>query len=484
MTMRQLIRTLALASFSLVTLASLNAHAADKLRLERLDLKNSPTFALYLSYVDSDGRVVGNKTKEDFKLIVDSAEQGAATGLKTFGETTEPINLVIVVQNSSAMEEAIEEVKKGIRTLAGSAGDKAKVALITFSADAKPVAQLGPSGEVEAAANTVVVDKEGVEVHLLDAVRNAIDMLAPVPKDQRKMIVLFSDGIDVNMERKAFVAMGKRAQEAGVVVDTIGYAPFEPGRLKNLNELSKQSNGSERSCKASSDVGTQFGNVADEVKKQYVALFESSIKGDGVKEHTFQAIIDSGGKSAYSNNVNSVIPKPVHAVKEKEGEGSHWFLWTVLVLVALGLIGAAVWLLLLRQPAPPPAPVVQAPTPAPAPAPAANIKTMAIDIQSDGKNQAIGWIVGCSGKIQDKTFKLKAKRTLIGTGQDCDIQVDDTFMSSHHAEVRWEMGAYKLVDLGSTNGIVVNAKKVREHELVDNDLFTVGKSEFKFKSIT
>jgi pSer/pThr/pTyr-binding forkhead associated (FHA) protein len=57
-------------------------------------------------------------------------------------------------------------------------------------------------------------------------------------------------------------------------------------------------------------------------------------------------------------------------------------------------------------------------------------------------------------------------------------------MSSHHCEVRIEPnGSFKMIDLGSTNGIVVNDKKVREHELVDNDQFRLGRTEFKFKSI-
>ena len=78
-----------------------------------------------------------------------------------------------------------------------------------------------------------------------------------------------------------------------------------------------------------------------------------------------------------------------------------------------------------------------------------------------------------------------SRELLIGTGQDCDIVVDDQFMSSHHCEVRLEPGGvFKLVDLGSTYGIVVNNKKVKEHELVDNDQFRLGRTEFKFKSIS
>jgi pSer/pThr/pTyr-binding forkhead associated (FHA) protein len=112
------------------------------------------------------------------------------------------------------------------------------------------------------------------------------------------------------------------------------------------------------------------------------------------------------------------------------------------------------------------------------------MKTMALDIGGGGKVPAVGWIVATSGKHADQTFKLKPSRTLIGTGSDCDVVVEDQFMSSHHCEVRAENGNYKIVDLGSTNGIVVNDKKVREHELVDNDLFRLGRTEFKFKSIS
>jgi pSer/pThr/pTyr-binding forkhead associated (FHA) protein len=120
--------------------------------------------------------------------------------------------------------------------------------------------------------------------------------------------------------------------------------------------------------------------------------------------------------------------------------------------------------------------------PAPAPAPTA-AKTMAIDIGADNRSPVVGWFVGTSGKVQDKTFKLKAGRSLLGTADDCDIKIDDSFASSHHCEIRFEYGAYKIVDLGSTNGIVVNEKKVREHELVDNDLLKVGRTELKFKTI-
>jgi pSer/pThr/pTyr-binding forkhead associated (FHA) protein len=42
---------------------------------------------------------------------------------------------------------------------------------------------------------------------------------------------------------------------------------------------------------------------------------------------------------------------------------------------------------------------------------------------------------------------------------------------------------FTLMDKGSTNGTMVLGKRVQAHELVDNDVFTLGKTDFKFKSI-
>ncbi len=177
------------------------------------------------------------------------------------------------------------------------------------------------------------------------------------------------------------------------------------------------------------------------------------------------------------------LPKPVRPIT-KAGGGSRWWLWTLIIVGGIGLIGLIAWLIFREKPAemPEEKPVVAAPTPAAAPA--GPMKTMALNVNVSGGAPAVGWIVATSGKHADQTFKLKPSRTLIGTGGDCDVKVDDQFMSSHHCEVRFENGSFKLFDLGSTNGIVVNDKKVREHELIDNDLFRLGRTEFKFKSIS
>lgn len=475
--------------------ASSTAHA-DKLKIERLDATKSPYLQFYMTYIDGEGRVITQKAKEDFKLTVDSTETGAGSVLTTFGDLGEGANVIAIVQITSAMSDVLDEAKRGTRELATVVGAKSKFGIYAYGSDTKRVFELGSATEGESAANNITLDAEASEPHLLDAVRAAIETLSsPTMKDQRKLIVLFSDGIDINMERKAFSAIGKKAQEAGVIIDTIGFAPFEVAKLKNLEELSKQSNGTHRIAKAAAEVTTTYGMVNDELKKQYVVTYQVScdtVAGDN-KEHVFQVLQDpGGGKSpSYSNTFNvkvpkcNVVPKDNPAPPEDPAKPkSRWWLWVLIGVAAFVLLAgiAAVAMRDKGEPEPAPAPVA---APAPSAAPQKQ-RTMALNVSDlgGGKQPAVGWIVGMTGANADKTFKLKAGRNVIGTGDDCDIKLADQGVSGHHCEIRTEAGAYKLLDLGSTNGVVVNDKKVREHELVDNDVFRVGKAEFKFKTIS
>jgi hypothetical protein len=472
------------ASFALASFLSVNAHAADKLRLERVYLDDMPGIRLYVSLTDRDGRVVTGKQKEEFRLSIDSAEQGSATTLQTFEETKEPINVVVVAQVNSAMNNVIEDEKRAISQLADALPPKSKIALLGFAGDTKRyVDQLSPAADVESAAKQMAVDADSAETHLLDAIATATDILGPI-KGERKLIVVFSDGINLDMDPKIFNSKAKRAAEAGVVIDTIGFSDFDPTKLRSLSPLAKLTQGAERTCKSASDIGSQFSEVGEEIRKQYVVTFETAFAGGDPKTHELQGVVGTDAP-AYSNIVTAKLPKSKRPTKIKTGGGMPWWGWLLIVLGVGGIIGLVVWLVFRDKPeqAEEEEPAAPQPVTAP-PAQQAPMKTIALNVNVSSGQVAVGWIVATSGKYADQTFKLKPSRTLIGTGADCDVKVEDQFMSSHHCEVRFENGIFKLCVLGSTNGIVVNDKKVREHELVDNDLFRLGRTEFKFKSIT
>ena len=98
-------------------------------------------------------------------------------------------------------------------------------------------------------------------------------------------------------------------------------------------------------------------------------------------------------------------------------------------------------------------------------------------------SQNTAMIVATNGPQAFQTFRLLGGATKIGTGAPSQIVVNDGFMSIEHCQIVSSPQGFVLQDGGSTNGTLVNGKRISTHELVDNDAFTLGKTNFKFKSI-
>jgi hypothetical protein len=76
--------------------------------------------------------------------------------------------------------------------------------------------------------------------------------------------------------------------------------------------------------------------------------------------------------------------------------------------------------------------------------------------------------------------EIDKPRIVLGRSRDCDIQLTDPNVSRRHAEVRQEGEGYWLVDLGSTNGVEVNGRRVQRSRLSNGDTFTLGSTDVEF----
>ncbi len=76
---------------------------------------------------------------------------------------------------------------------------------------------------------------------------------------------------------------------------------------------------------------------------------------------------------------------------------------------------------------------------------------------------------------------LSGDRVVIGRSRDCDVVVSDTNVSSRHAELRRDENGWHAVDLGSTNGVKVNGRRVDQVVLRDGDRLTVGVTDLTFE---
>jgi pSer/pThr/pTyr-binding forkhead associated (FHA) protein len=68
----------------------------------------------------------------------------------------------------------------------------------------------------------------------------------------------------------------------------------------------------------------------------------------------------------------------------------------------------------------------------------------------------------------------------VGRGTDSDLRIDDPGISRNHAEIRHQGGDVVIVDLGSTNGIVIDDERVEEARLRDGTRIVLGSTTVVF----
>lgn len=81
-----------------------------------------------------------------------------------------------------------------------------------------------------------------------------------------------------------------------------------------------------------------------------------------------------------------------------------------------------------------------------------------------------------------ETISITRDPIVIGRLSTNDVVLADSNVSRKHAELRRDGSRWVLVDLGSTNGTLVNGKVAKEHPLQSGDRMTFGTSELVFET--
>lgn len=85
------------------------------------------------------------------------------------------------------------------------------------------------------------------------------------------------------------------------------------------------------------------------------------------------------------------------------------------------------------------------------------------------------------GHDRGKRFELHLPETRIGRGTDQDVVLSDIAVSRRHVTVHAEGGRFRIKDLGSGNGTLVNGQRVETKILVDGDHIEIGQTVMRFE---
>ncbi len=318
--------------------------AADETRvhLESVATDKLPELKTYVSVLGGDNKPI--RIKSGFKLFRDNVElKDLVVTVTPLGEAKEPVDAIVVVQVSGAMESVLKEVKRGIEKLAKSLArhPDSRLGLISYAAEAKKLEDLGRPNEVARELDKLVIDGDATEVRMVDGARLAVDLLRE-QQGHRKVIVLFSDGIDAMQSKDAYDSVGKRAREGGIVLDTIGYGPFEPGRLRTLIDISKLGGGTPRGVKNPREIVERFMEIGEEMWGTYVVRYSLTESGDG-QSHVYQAGLRQGKEDILSEP----LPLTLGPFTPADPLGWPWYYYVLAVaggllvlIVLLAIIGS------------------------------------------------------------------------------------------------------------------------------------------------
>jgi hypothetical protein len=72
------------------------------------------------------------------------------------------------------------------------------------------------------------------------------------------------------------------------------------------------------------------------------------------------------------------------------------------------------------------------------------------------------------------------RKTTVGRTPENDLQIDAKFISRHHAVILAGPAHAIIEDLNSTNGVMVNNRRITRQPLKDGDHVVIGKTQFRF----
>jgi hypothetical protein len=84
--------------------------------------------------------------------------------------------------------------------------------------------------------------------------------------------------------------------------------------------------------------------------------------------------------------------------------------------------------------------------------------------------------------VEGRRMPVKPEGAVLGRSRDCDVVVDDPNVSRRHAELRPSGGSWVICDLGSTNGVKVNGKRIEGSQpLKAGDRVELGTAPLSFE---
>jgi len=259
---------------------------------------------------DSEGRLVGDLGKEEFRVFSDGVEQQVLL----FTSDPYPLSAVVVIDNDLA-QKAAEQVQKSLSTVSAGFASNDEVALVTYDEYPRTVADFSSDNDdlftklkrLELGSHTagavadpttagpVINGKQqpsgvGLPVHgsgryqnnndLDDALYAAGQMLKTRGRDRRKMIFLISDGSDSRNNQHGFEETLRTLLAADVSLYSISVSHSLPiGKsllqrgVSEIGKYAERTGGDTFAASKQQDLERLYSEVTEQARNEYTLTF-------------------------------------------------------------------------------------------------------------------------------------------------------------------------------------------------------------------
>lgn len=226
--------------------------------------------------MDRNGRFITNLQKEDFRIFEDGVEQDVSF----FSPVEERFTILFLMDVSGGMHPHLAKLASAGNAFLGQLRPDDNLIVISFCDEMKTQAELGPVKETRG-VRKIKLRVCGRRTLIYDAVHHALKRMRKAPG--RKAVILFSDGVSSKGDATAESTL-REAEEQEALFYTVQFgadffASTSPGGRSSgyvvqsateyMAGIAQKTGGRHYRVEDISDLNKTFGEVADELRRQY-----------------------------------------------------------------------------------------------------------------------------------------------------------------------------------------------------------------------
>jgi VWFA-related protein len=280
--------------------------AADTLVvINQISLDRFPEVAVYFTALDSSGLPITDIGRDRLQLL-HNGRPVPELALDLADTEQDGLAVAIAVDTSGSMQGApLETARASVRQLLEQMGPRDRAALVAFGQTVQVVQE--PTDDREALNRALDGLTAGGDTALYDGTFRAISLAAQHTLGRRAVVVI-TDGEDTHSSLTLDDVIGK-AREANTPVSVIGLGEV---KLEPVQRLTTVTGGSLGVAPSPEQLAERMGQVADQLRKQYVVRYRAP--DSRPPENELELVLNQGGQQVRTAQRFPAPPIPPLAI--------------------------------------------------------------------------------------------------------------------------------------------------------------------------